>query len=242
MKTLSVLLFVALAFAPRSNGQGPQIDQANVVDTSGGFAGQSVNSWNQLSQTFTAGKSGRLMEVDLQLVAFGDLSQATNDLTFTVSRLASLNTPVGVTLATVTLHPADLPHLDQAGYDSRYLMPIYFSAPPVISQGNFFSLTLTSAQPWNSGCYYDWILTQSVNIDRYPPGDAWENNNLTGWYKQSYQVDYGFQTYVAPVPEPSSLWLLGPACLVLIKLKRCHMKENTSFSRRRHQNEIKTGL
>jgi hypothetical protein len=220
MKTLSVLLFVALAFAPRSNGQGPQIDQANVVDTSGGFAGQSVNSWNQLSQTFTAGKSGRLTEVDLQLVAFGDLSQATNDLTFTVSQVASLNTPVGVTLATVTLHSAELPRLDQAGYDSRYLMPIYFSAPPVINQGDFFSLTLTSAQPWNSGCYYDWILTQSVGIDRYPPGDAWENNNFTGWYEQSYQVDYGFRTYVAPVPEPSTLAVMVLGGVLALRCRR----------------------
>ena len=216
MKYIVVLLLVALAFAPNSNGQGQLIDQANVVDTSGGFASGSVNSWNQMSQTFTTGKSGQLTEVDLQLVAFGDLSQATNDLTVTVSQVASLNTPVGVTLATVTLHPADLPHLDQAGYYSRYLMPIYFSAPPVISQGNFFSLTLTSAQPWNSGCYYDWILTQSVNIDRYTLGDAWENNNSTGWYKQGYQVDFGFRTYVAPVPEPSTLNLFGFAGVALL--------------------------
>lgn len=219
MKTLSVPLFVALAFAPCSNGLGQQIDQANVVNTSGGFGSGSVNSWNQMAQTFTAGGSGRLTQVDLQLVAFGDLSQATNDLTFTVSRVASLNTPVGVTLATVTLHPADLPRLDQAGYDSRYLMPIYLSASPAISQGDFFSLTLTSAQPWDSGCYYDWIVTQAVNIDLYPAGDAWENNNNTGWYKQGYQVDFGFRTYVTPVPEPSTLAVLALGGVLLLRCR-----------------------
>ena len=213
---------MALAFARNSHGQTQQIDQANVVDISGGFASASVNSWNQLAQTFTAGRSGRLTEVDLQLVAFGDLSQATNDLTFTLSRVASLNTPVGVMLAAVTLPSAALPRLDQAGYASRYLLPVYFNAPPVISQGDFCSLTLTSAQPWNSDCYYDWIVTQSVNIDRYPAGDAWENNNSTGWYKESYQVDYGFQTYVTPVPEPSAITLsvLAASLLAGVSLNR----------------------
>ncbi|HTY85876.1 MAG TPA: hypothetical protein VMB80_00305 [Candidatus Acidoferrum sp.] len=220
------MLVVALAFAPSSNGEAQQIDQSNVVDISGGFASANVNSWNQLAQTFTAGRSGLLTEVDLQLVAFGDLSTLTNNIIFTISRLSSLNSPVGVPLATVTLHPSDLPHLDQAGYDAKYLLPVHLNSAPFISQGGFFSLTLTSAQPWDSGGYMDWIVTQSVNIDRYPAGNAWENNNATGWYKDAYQVDYGFRTYVTPVPEPSAVNFLALAAsfmagVSLVRRTRC---------------------
>jgi hypothetical protein len=211
MKKLLTLFLVGLALGPHLKARGQQLDQSNVINTSGGFGSQGINSWNQLSQTFTAASSGRLTRIDLQLVTLGDLAQLTNGLSFTLSRLSSLNSPAGVPLATASFQSADVPHLDAAGYASSYLMPITFSTPPVLNAGDYFSLTLTSAQPWSAGGQYEWILTPSDSIDRYSRGAAWNNLNDTGWMKESYQVDFGFRTFVAPVPEPATLSLLGCA-------------------------------
>lgn len=211
MNRLLVFFLVGLALGPHPKARGQQLDQANVVNTSGGFGGQAVNTWNQLSQTFTAASSGRLTRIDLQVVALGDLAQITSELSFTLSRLNSLTTPVGVPLATASFQLADVPRLDAAGYMSNYLMPIYLSTPPTVNAGDWFALTLTSAQPWSAGGQYEWILTPADNIDRYSRGAAWNNLNDTGWVQETYHVDFGFRTFVSPVPEPSTLSLLGIA-------------------------------
>jgi PEP-CTERM motif len=221
-----IVVFVLLAFVPHygSKGMGLEVDQSNLISTSGGFGSESVNSWNQLSQTFTVGRNGLLNEVDLQLVALGDTTQITTDLMFTLSRVSSLSTPVGVPLASASFSCADVPQLDQAGASSGYLLSIHLNAPPVVSQGDFLSVTLTSAQPWSSSGQYDWISTPSDNIDRYPSGAAWHNLNNTGWVKESYMVDFGFQTYVMPIPEPSILTLLAGGLSGLVARRRHRVK------------------
>jgi hypothetical protein len=208
MKSIIAPLLVAFALAPTTDGLAQQLDQSNFIITGGGFVSDTISSVNQLSQTFTAGKSGLLTEVDLQLLVVGDPSQFTSDMTLTLSRLPSLSFPVGVTLATTTLHLANIPRPDNAGIISSFRMPIYFAAPPVVGQGQFFSLTLTSAQPYSTSNFYTWVMEQALSIDHYAPGDAWRNANLAGWNKDGYLQDFGFETFVTPVPEPSALSIL----------------------------------
>lgn len=235
-KMKNIILF-ALAFTLNSKGWGQQLDQSNFINTDGGLGAEGINSIVQAAQTFTAGRTGFLTEVDLQVVILGDVSIVTDDLRITLSRVASLDTPIGVSLATVTVHPAGVPHLDQAGYSSSYVMPIHFSTPPLINQAEVFSLTLASTQPFNRNLFgqCDWIVTDAVDIDQYPLGAAWHNLSSSGWTKESHLQDFGFRTFVTPVPEPSTLCVSGGACAAWLWRARarrrapiCHPKNPAS--------------
>jgi hypothetical protein len=203
-KTNPTLLLFPLVLAT-NRAASQQLDQSNLISVAGGFASETVCSINQLAQTFKVGKSGTLSQINLQLYKLGDVSQLTHNVTFQLCLPPNPFTPLGSTLATLVLHPSDIPGFDPSAVQT---LSLQVPTPPVVSAGQVLSLLLTSDQPFGTAGIYDWVISQSVGIDVYPPGTAWHNPNLAGFTSES-PLDYGFQTYVSPVPEPSATALVG---------------------------------
>lgn len=185
------------------------LDQANSINTSGGAGLTPVSDLSMRAQTFTVGMSGLLTRVDLQIarLQLGPSNLTTNDLTFQVTRPLSSTVPVGAPLFTRTLHPAEVPStMDPLGWVTFDL-----SASPIpVASGEVFSLLLSSQQSYFSLAYYEWVVTQAIGVDYYTRGAGWQRNNVTDpWFNSPPTEDYGFRTYVTPVPEPAAIGVVG---------------------------------
>ena len=96
------------------------------------------------------------------------------------------------------------------------------AAPVPVTSGQVFSLLLSSQQSYFSQAYYEWVVTPATGVDFYTRGAGWQRNNATDpWFNSPPSEDYGFRTYVSPVPEPTTLALLGLSSLAwLIRRQR----------------------
>jgi hypothetical protein len=175
----------------------PVVDQEIIVVQQAALAITAGSSWGQ---SFTVGSAGSLTRIDFQL-----------------GRNAGTSQPLQVELRTAS---GDLPNMDPAAlrfsgsiaaadvpvltFTSSFTTSIDLSgAAPVVAPGEKLVVLLsTSDYDW-----YNWDNSGYFNSNPYPDGTS-VKLAYPNWVAVD-NWDFGFRTWVAPVPEPSALLPVG---------------------------------
>ncbi len=168
----------------------PTTDQKNLTLSNSGV-GITTTTWG--GQTFTAGVTGTLTRVDVNLFCSGCTGTAPN-LTLSV-RATSANLPTGADLASATI----------AGFNSGAAVyyTATFASPPALTAGTTYAFVLHPVAVPSPGTY---ALTRS-STDVYAGGQRVTSSNSGGTWTVPLTVgsttDAGFVTYMNTGYAPS---------------------------------------
>ena len=201
MKTTQWLKMVValnlLALCP-ANAQLYLLDQSF---TSPYDEGANINEgFRYVAQTFTAGLSGRLAAVSINIFHYGSLYLP---LEVQINSVAD-GTPNSSVLGDTLLSSSSV-SLSEL---------IWFSQFVPVTAGSQYAIVVSYAGAPPAGYGQgegDWTGAAG-DTDYYPAGGLFASNDGESWIaisSQNYFFDQHFQTYVEPVPEPSTGWLLG---------------------------------
>jgi hypothetical protein len=206
---LKLIGLLVISLAGTANA-GSLLDQSFVRSTFS--ADYTIYSLASISQTFTVGLAGLLSQVDLQIYKN---TGATGDLTFEIlATSGGVPVPDSTPPLFQTVIPlSSLPTIDDPNLNVHLTSVEVSSAGIIVTPGEVLGLALRS--PHSSGSP-PWTAWRS-GPDQYPRGAEYiEQNNATSWSPLLFAgqgQDGGFQTWVASVPEPSSIVLLLPGLL-----------------------------
>jgi hypothetical protein len=174
----AIVVCAVSAFAPGTALAGT-LDQQS-TDTSGsGFAMFSAQS---LAQTFTAGRSGGLDQVDLSLLITGSPSAPLN----VEIRNAYGGTPGTTVLASHSLPASGLP-------TTFTFVPISFAVPAAVVAGIQYAIVAYTSTPTGS---YRWANSAT---NSYAGGGAlFSPNSPPSFWGESAEGDQAFKTYLTP--------------------------------------------
>jgi hypothetical protein len=183
----AVVAGVAALIPAASASAGTLDQQQTLLD----FGGLQVDSSNSKAQTFTAGLTGQLDQVDLALSGMS----VTTPLTVQI-RDGSATTPGDTVLASASVPTS-------AVTSSESFVPIAFASPASVTAGTQYSIVALNESPAISGWF--WYSGKPVTN----PPSAYEGGRLytspTGtapWSEGNPFADFEFKTYVAPPPPP----------------------------------------
>jgi hypothetical protein len=184
-----------------------------------------------LAQSFTAGITGGLDQVDIAL------SRGLNQPAAYVSveiRDVSNGVPGSSILASNSFTSTDIP---VGPADSAWFSVNFAPAAPVVA-GTQYAVVIYTATPDTAP--YDWRASNPYDhVDRYPAGTEFLTNSSppTGqvsWLFESdptLQADFAFKTYVVPTPAPSPPAQAGPLGQRAAALKKCKRKHGKKRKR-----------
>jgi hypothetical protein len=177
---VSVLAAVGAALPAHATGT---LDQSNTVGTPGAFLFAQCSE--ESAQTFTAGLTGNLDQVDLYL---GTVNNPPFNLTVQITTTSSGN-PTSTVLATATVNPSSV--TPSGGWVSVPLSP---AAPSVAGTMYAIVLSVTDAGCPEAGAY-EWYLT---GRDAYPGGTGADSTDGGTTWSRPSPIDMLFKTYVSP--------------------------------------------
>lgn len=189
----------------------PVVDQSCIVPVQAALAVTAGYNWGQ---SFTVGLPGYLTEIDFQL---GRQAAVVQPLQVQV-RLANGDLPdldPSGLLFSGSIAPADVPILTFTGSFTTSIS--LGSAPPLVTPGEKLVVLLSTTDP----NWYNWDNSGYFNSNPYPNGTSIEQTPTIPNWTAVANWDFGFQTWVAPVPEPSALLPVG---LLILALRRRLMK------------------
>lgn len=170
------------------------LDQAQTDAGQGGLgiSGTSLTPGESLAQTFQAGLSGALGEIDIYA---SRRELVTQPVTVEI-RDADAGGPGAHVLATQAVPVADVP-ASAGGW-----VPVVFSAPPSLHAGTQYAIVVFSDTPRGAD-YYWWVGSG----DPYALGTGWSTRDSqagspTGSWGR-IGSDLAFRTYVAPLAPTS---------------------------------------
>jgi hypothetical protein len=222
-KLVGLIAGCGLLFAPGAALAGT-LDQQQ-TDTSDGNYG--IESAQSMAQTFTAGITGGLDQVDLSLFQFGGTPSAP---LYVEIRDVSGGAPGANILANQSVPPT-------AVSSSPSFVPIAFpSAAPVVA-GTQYSIVAFSFASLGGGMY--WLWKGSSNANSYPGGAAFNSSPpLASWMAEPPgSNELAFKTYVVPstasTPSTASMATAptGLRAAALAKCKKRATKHNWSKER-----------
>ena len=164
----------------------------------------------QLGQSFTAGITGRLTGVNLNLSV---LSNGPGTIDVDIRTVDGSGAPTSTILGTTTL--------SFANGSSTVPLSQFIGFPSTIDivAGQQYAIVITPQTIYN-GLWYGY------HVDSYTGGKQWASNSGSSWYHYDDPYDnpprswdLNFQTYVANTPEPGTMLLLGSG-LVGVWLRR----------------------
>jgi Bacterial Ig-like domain (group 3) len=192
---IGVVLVAALIMvqAPSAGATGT-LDQQQ-TDTSGGailIDSQPPNPPANLgrtggAQTFTAGLSGGLDQVDLFLYKE---TGTTLPLNVEIRTVDGSGAPTTTVLESAIVPFSSVPAAPGA------FVPVTFSVPHTVAAGTQYAIVAYTAEPPPRG--YGWFYSTA---DPYPGGTAWLSTSTTPpptTWTQVGQADFAFKTYVTP--------------------------------------------
>jgi hypothetical protein len=182
------LAAVGVAVVPAGAGS---VDQVNELRSVGGINTFCIHDHQRAAQTFTAGRTGLLDQVDIVV------KRETNDVFPSVVAPLEVEiqgvvagVPAGMSLATTLVAPADVP--------PHWVWPPTFvsvplATPVAVTAGGEYAIVLRSVTP-SYYCGYGWV----EGAGPYAMG-----RGLTSWYPFAnwldpfnFEFDYAFRTYV----------------------------------------------
>jgi hypothetical protein len=202
----SVVMISGSAGPARAAVPTPVVDQQIIVPNQAAIA---VTAGWSYGQSFTVGRGGALTRIDFQL-----------------GRAAGTTQPLQVALRTAN---GDLPNLDPAAllfggtisaadvpvltYSSSFTasMDLSSAAPVIVTPGEKLVVVLSSTDP----NWYNWDNSGYFNNNPYPNGTAVQSTPSSSGWAPMANWDFGFRTWVTPVPEPSGLLPFGILVLFL---------------------------
>ena len=174
------------ALIPAAGASAGTLDQQQTISN---FGGLQVDSTHSKAQTFTAGLTGQLDQVDLALSGLS----LTTPLTVEI-RDGSATGPGTTVLATASVPTSAAP-------SSESFVPVAFTYPASVTAGTQYAIVA-----YNDSVGWFWYSGQGAT-----PDSAYEGGRLYGstdgppamgtWTGGS-PADFEFKTYVAPPPPP----------------------------------------
>jgi hypothetical protein len=178
------------ALIPAASASAGTLDQQQTVSN---FGGLQVANNNSKAQTFTAGLTGQLDQVDLALSGGVD---ATTSLTVQI-RDGSATAPGATVLASGSVPTS-------AVTSTESFVPITFASPASVTAGTQYSIVALNAI---SGSWA-WYSGQVAAVSAYPGGKLYSTPDDGGpgsaWFEGNTLADFEFKTYVAPPPPPGT--------------------------------------
>ena len=179
----------AAALIPAAGAFAGTLDQQQTLSN---FGGLQVDSSNSKAQTFTAGLTGQLDQVDLALSGMS----VTTPLTVQI-RDGSATAPGDTVLASASVPTS-------AVTSSESFVPIAFASPASVTAGTQYSIVALNESPAISGWF--WYAGKTDTGSAYEGGRLYSSPNGppgTGpWFEGNPDADFEFKTYVAPPPPP----------------------------------------
>jgi hypothetical protein len=183
----------AAALIPAAGASAGTLDQQQTLSN---FGGLQVANNNSKAQTFTAGLTGLLDQVDLALSGGVD---AATPLTVEI-RDGSATAPGDTVLAT-----ASVPTSAVASTES--FVPVTFTSPASVTAGTQYSIVaLNGGASSAAGWFWYSGKPTTGTASAYEGGRLYSSPNGppgTGpWFEGNTLADFEFKTYVAPPPPP----------------------------------------
>jgi hypothetical protein len=172
------------ALIPAASASAGTLDQQQTLSN---FGGLQVDSNNSKAQTFTAGLTGQLDQVDLAVSGMS----VTTPLTVQI-RDGSATAPGDTVLASASVPTS-------AVTSSESFVPITFASPASVTAGTQYSIVeLNDSSGWF------WYAGKTDTASAYEGGRLYSSPNGppgTGpWFEGNVMADFEFKTYVAPPP------------------------------------------
>jgi hypothetical protein len=202
MRRRCVLLALGLVLViSQSVVSASTLDQS--YDPGPNSGGYFVNSAGTFAQIFTAGISGQVAEIDVRVLNYFGGAVA----------------PLNLDLYTISgAYPETLTSNLASGSISQTLVPTTsgFVAFDLSSSGASFVAGQQYAIVVSTTSNYSYLWEGATN-GGYPAGSGRGVSGSNLYYTLAGQdLDFGFKTYVNPVPEPSSVVLLGAGLVALL--------------------------
>ena len=207
--------FVVLAVSAREVRADPILDQEydpSSTNSTAYIGGTSSVDW---SQTFDVGTTGTLTDIEVKI--FKGSTSVTGALLFDVRKTSS-GTPTESDTGSDILFSASIAAGDIGTTASFFNIDLGSGAFSVAS-GDVLAIVLRSADSTLGA--YQW---KGTNTDGYSDGGAYTRLGTGTWHTNTIK-DFAFRTFVDPVPEPSTIVLLGAGLLVVaLRARRSRRK------------------
>ena len=217
--TLRLSVFIALvagaALLPASAYAGT-LDQQQADFGGGDF---SIGTNQTAGETFTAGITGQVDQVDL---ALSEMGPPTADLIVEI-RSVSGGVPTSTVLASTSIPNTGIPAVDA-------FVPITFASQASVTAGMQYAIVASSATP--PGLNYRWAEAATANP--YAGGNAVNMAPASSGIWNTAPQDLAFKTYVVPPVSPAaSSTPTGKRAAALASCKKRARKQNWSRKRLR---------
>jgi hypothetical protein len=196
------VLMIAFIFQPVAAATGT-LDQQQTSILGGLllYSSPPASSPQFLGQTFTAGLTGPLTEVDLAVACTqGDTTVCTSNGPVTVEIRSG--DPTGALLASASLLSSAIPTVPESVMPSEFVAFV-FSSPPDVVAGTVYAIVITATNAF----YGNYSVGNCYSGNPYVAGTAYYYDGIWREVLPSGEQDLAFKTYVAP-PQIS----LSPTC------------------------------
>ena len=193
-RTRTILLTAVAAVAALIPAAGASAGTLDQQQTLSNFGGLQVDNGSSKGQTFTAGITGQLDQVDL---ALSGLNPATS-LTVQI-RDGSATAPGNAVLASASVPTS-------AATDSLSLVPVTFAPPASLTAGTQYSIVALngSAFSLDGWFWYAGITGMMDPLSAYEGGRLYSSPDgppaMGTWTEGNTKADFNFKTYVVPPP------------------------------------------
>ncbi len=193
------LVWCGPMISARALGQVPTVDQSIIVPIQAALA---VSPGWSYGQSFTVGLDGTLTRIDFQLGRNAGVTEPLQvQLCTTIGDLPDLDP--SALLFSGTIAAADVPvQTFTSTFDTSIDLS---SAAPLVARGEKLVVLLSSS---DNG-WYNWDNSGYFNNNPYANGTAIQSIPTSPAWGAINNWDFGFQTWVTPVPEPSALLPVG---------------------------------
>jgi hypothetical protein len=207
---------VAFLLAPGIASAGTLDQQQTANDVAALGPSQSVSD----AQTFTAGLTGGLDQVDLLLASVGT---PTTYLTVEI-RDVSGGVPGEAVLAARSVPPAAVTNT------TAQFIPVHFNPPAPVIAGTQYAIVVYSGNVGGN-----WMIWYVKNSDVYPGGQVLTSTAPPSTWTAAPTLDAAFKTYVVPTPAaaptPTPTPSAGPTGQRAAALAKCNHKHGKKRKR-----------